>query len=97
MKVYRIVGFVAGFSLMSYLPDHKVSNNELWFLVGYLLAAVIYYSIEAKVKNKPVKEEIPLNREARRHPKGKAPAQKFQRVSVKGRQKQGNNRAVKGW
>lgn len=42
-------------------------------------------------------EEIPMNRAQRRHPNGMVPAQKFQRVSVKGRQKQGNGKAVRGW
>jgi hypothetical protein len=41
-------------------------------------------------------EEIPLNRSQRRHPNGKVPAQRFQRVSVP-KQKQGNNRAIKNW
>ncbi|AXH49261.1 hypothetical protein HWB76_gp141 [Streptomyces phage Blueeyedbeauty] len=40
---------------------------------------------------------VPMNRQQRRHPNGKVPAQRFQRVSAKGRQKQGNNRAIKGW
>lgn len=38
-----------------------------------------------------------MNREQRRHPNGKTPARKFKSVNFKGRQKQGNGRAVKGW
>ncbi|UUG69453.1 hypothetical protein SEA_SHAM_142 [Streptomyces phage Sham] len=40
---------------------------------------------------------VVTNRAQRRHPNGKIPAQKFQRVSARGRQKQGNNRAIRGW
>ena len=97
MKVYRVVGFAIGFLFMSYIVDKKISTNELWFLVGYLIAAVLYYSIEAKMKDRPVKKEVPVNRAARRHPNGQTPAQKFKTVNAKGRQKQGRGKAVRGW
>ncbi len=46
-------------------------------------------------QNKKI-NQIAVNRQQRRHPNGRVPAQKFKRVNVP-KQKQGNNRAIKNW
>ena len=51
----------------------------------------------SSVEKEEPETTVPMNRAQRRHPNGKVPAQKFQRVSAKGRQKQGNGRAIRGW
>lgn len=69
------------------------------FLVCVGISAVCRIGI-ALIEGMEKKENevsVVVNRQQRRHPDGKIPAQKFKRVSAKGRQKQGNGRAVKGW
>ncbi len=97
-RILRVVGWVIGMVGFGLMNGNLLDQRYLGFIFGVVVAGVIYISYAPTTETKPVVEEAkPLNREARRHPKGKAPAQKFQRVSVKGRQKQGKGKAVRGW
>lgn len=94
-RTIRVACWVIGMVGFGLMRGNLLDQNYLGFIGGVVIAGVVYisYSPESKV----VEKAEPLNREARRHPKGKAPAQRFQRVSVKGRQKQGKGKAVRGW
>lgn len=71
-------------------------NWESWVIVISSVVSLIcrigIVCLEAETE-----KSVEMNREQRRHPNGHVSAQKFKRVNVKGRQKQGRGRAVRGW
>lgn len=73
------------------------NENAFWIFISIgLFCKLIALKLKQSEKaEKPV--EVKMNRQQRRHPDGYSPAQRFQRVSVKGRQRQGNGRAMRGW
>ncbi|AVD99343.1 hypothetical protein SEA_BILLNYE_171 [Streptomyces phage BillNye] len=93
-RIIRVVCWVIGMVGFGLMRGNLLDQNYLAFIGGVVIAGVVYISYAPEKK---VVEAKPLNREARRHPNGKAPAQKFKTVNARGRQKQGNNKAVKGW
>lgn len=69
---------------------------QTWaFIISISISIICKLGIAILEADKP-HQSARLNRQARRHPNGKVPAQKFQRVNAV-KQKQGNNRAIKGW
>ena len=96
--VLRVVGWVGGLFLYGYFGG-TLDNTGYQILIGFtVMLGCVYIGLSGKVEEKPVeKEEIRLNREQRRHPNGKASAQKFKTTNYKGRQKQGRGKAVRGW
>lgn len=96
--VLRVVGWVGGLFIYGYF-GHTLDNTGYQILIGFtVMLGCVYIGLSGKVEEKAVeKEEIPINRAQRRHPNGRTPAQKFKTVNARGRQKQGNNKAVRGW
>ncbi|QIN94144.1 hypothetical protein PP459_gp089 [Streptomyces phage Wakanda] len=106
-RIIRVVCWVIGMVGFGLMNGNLLDQSYLAFIGGVVIAGVVYISY-APAENpcKEVQSRGPanygssggrqLNREARRHPEGRTPAQKFRRVNA-GKQKQGNNKAVKGW
>ncbi len=95
-RVLRVVGWITGLFIYGILGD-TLENTSYQIFIGFMvMLGLVYISLSIPVEEDKVKE-VPLNRAARRHPNGKAPVQKFQRVNAKGRQKQGKGRVFRGW
>jgi len=71
-------------------------NWQEWVLLGCLVVSLGCKMASAYLNEDTKARQQPLNRQQRRHPNGYVPARKFKTVNV-GRQKQGNNKAIKNW
>lgn len=72
-------------------------NWQFWVSVVAAILSVLCKLGVRYLEGQNKVDEVQQNREMRRHPDGRIPAQKFKRVNAKGRQKQGRGRVVKGW
>lgn len=71
-------------------------NWESWVVIVCGVVSLLCKVMSACLQADTKARQQPLNRQQRRHPNGYVPARKFKTVNV-GRQKQGNNKAIKNW